>query len=136
MKIKKILNKNKSIYFVLEIYHQDIYFIYGDLDKAVKKISPEVIPEFKEKFSSVIKELQELEYRGVYTSRHPFRIIHMHKVEKLSDFMSVLAHEVLHLTFELLSYRGMKLGSKSEEAYTHLHDHILEIIIQKMFENK
>lgn len=134
MKIKKILNKNRQIYFNLDLYHQDIYFIYGDLDKAVEKIEPEVIPEFKEKFLNVIQELKQLEYRGVYTSRHPFRIIHMHNVEKLSDFMSVLAHEVLHLTFELLDYRGMKFGSKSEEAYTHLHDHLIEIIVKEMFE--
>ena len=134
MKIKKVLKRNKQVYLNLDLYHQDIYFIYGDLQKGVDKIKPHVMEKYQEKFSSVIKELQELEYRGVYTSRHPFRIIHMHKVEKLSDFMSVLAHEVLHLTFELLDHRGMKLGSKSEEAYTHLHDHLIEIIVKEMFE--
>ena len=132
-KINKILQKNISFIFKIDIYHQEIIFIYGDLDKAVKKIEKIVKVEYHDLFDKVIKEIKSIEYRGIYTSRHPFRLIHLHKIDTLSDFISVLSHEVLHCTFELLDYRGMKLGSKSEEAYTHLLDHIMEIIIKKMF---
>lgn len=134
MKIKKVLKRNKQVYFNLDLYHQDIYFIYGDLQKGVDKIKPHVMEKYQEMFGSVVEELEKISYRGVYTSRHPFRLIHIHKLEKLSDFMSLLSHEVLHLTFELLDYKGIKLGSKSEEAYTYLHDHLIEIIVKEMFE--
>lgn len=132
-KINKILRKNISFIFDLDIYHQEIYFIYGDLDIAVEKERSSVKLEYLELFDSAIQEIRSIDYAGVYTSRHPFRIIHIPQKNKMSDFISVLAHEALHCTFELLDYRGMKLGSKSEEAYTHLLDHIIEIIIKKMF---
>ena len=132
-KINKILQKNISFIFEIDIYHQDIFFVYGDLDVAVKKLRPNIIPDLQDCFDSSIQEIQEMSYRGVYTSRHPFRIIHMKHQSDLGEFMSILSHEALHCTFELLDYRGMKLGSKSEEAYTHLLDHIMEIIIKKIF---
>ena len=133
MKINKILQKNKSFIFEIDIYHQDIFFVYGDLEVAVEKLRPNILPDLQEQFDSTIKEIQSIEYRGVYNSRHPFRIIHVKHQTSLGELMSILSHEVLHCTFELLDYRGMKLGSKSEEAYTHLLDHIMEIIIKKMF---
>ena len=132
-KINKILQKNKSFIFEINIYHQELIFVYGNLNQAVEKIRPKVLHELQEQFDSTIKEIQSIEYRGVYNSRHPFRIIHIPQKNKMSDFISVLAHEALHCTFELLDYRGIKPGSKSEEAYTHLLDHIMEIIIKKIF---
>ena len=133
MKIKKILRSNIDFIFDIDIYHQEVYFIYGDLDSAVEKIKPDIKSDLWEQFDRTIDEIRLIKYEGVYTSRHPFRIIHIHHQENFSKFMSILSHEALHLTFELLDYRGMKLGSKSEEAYTHLLDHIMEIIIKKIF---
>ena len=134
MNIKQKLNKNNYFIFPVDIYHQDILFIYGDLESAVKKIKPEISSELHSQFDSIIEEIRNIEYRGVYTSRHPFRIIHLWKQPTLSEFMSVLSHEALHCTFELLDYRGIKLGSKSEEAYTHLHDYLIETIVKTVFE--
>ena len=132
-KINKILQKNISFIFEIDIYHQELIFVYGDLNQAVEKIRPKILPELQEQFDSTIKEIQQISYGGVYTSRHPFRIIHVEQQNTIGELMSILSHEALHCTFELLDYRGIKPGSKSEEAYTHLLDHIMEIIIKKIF---
>lgn len=37
-----------------------------------------------------------------------------------------IAHECLHLTFAIMSSKGIKLGNKSEEAFTYLHGYLVD----------
>ena len=47
-KINKILQKNISFIFEIDIYHQELIFVYGDLNQAVEKIRPKILPELQE----------------------------------------------------------------------------------------
>lgn len=136
-KLKKALNSNQMFYIHSDIYHQDILFLYGeDIDYLEKEVreSTKPDPDYEPILDKIFNYIRTEQCRGVYFDYQPFRVIYLRKKESLSDFVSVLSHEVLHCTFGLLRYRGLKPSQKSEEAYTHFLDFLMENIIKQMFE--
>ena len=50
--------------------------------------------------------------------------------------MGILQHEILHCVFYIMKMVGIKLGDKSEEAYTYLHEHITEEVLKRIKKNE
>ena len=103
MKINKILQKNKSFVFEIDIYHQDIFFVYGDLEVAVEKLRPNILPDLQEQFDSTIKEIQSIEnietyieellqtiQKDIYQKARDYRDTHITKVDTYEEFKKVL----------------------------------------------
>lgn len=72
-------------------------------------------------------------YEGFYI---PFDngvgLIRMRQVPKTKRQVSVLSHECLHATFDILRQVGVKLTEKSEEAYTYLQEYIFYKALKKI----
>jgi hypothetical protein len=58
--------------------------------------------------------LMVIKFKGVYLSH------------------SLIAHEVLHATLFIMEHIGIKLCSKSDEAYTYLHGYIIGELYKKL----
>lgn len=52
--------------------------------------------------------------------------------EPTPDFHDCVAHEAFHCAAGILDYVGVKLGSKSEEAYAYLLGYIVKEIYEKL----
>lgn len=48
------------------------------------------------------------------------------------DFFENLAHELTHVTFDILNKRGFSLSPESEEAYTYLMGHLTGAVMRKI----
>lgn len=47
--------------------------------------------------------------------------------------LPIISHELQHMTWEMLHFAGIKLSLEAEEAYTYLHEDLLEQVIRLMF---
>lgn len=59
-------------------------------------------------------------------------ILWIPKPPKTSREFGTLAHEALHATIAITRWYGVKLARESEEAFAHLHSHLIKQILRKI----
>lgn len=110
-----------------EIYKQSLFLTIGQTDRQLKNSLLKHIPNLQEQeANAVVDYLQRKHDRhnGIFAVVQGLHIIRLFEEADFfdPDFHSILSHEILHATFELLKSRGLSLSDESEEAYTYLMD--------------
>lgn len=108
-------------------YSQEVWVLIGDsASKAVNFIN--------EKFTDNINELDDDGERcrgfqwkthypsGIYEKARFFVYINVKDIKKTTT----VEHELLHLTWDILSHVGVKLSPNNHEAQTYLFEHLLK----------
>lgn len=94
------------------------------------------------KNDSLLKIIEDGGDTDDYSASFYFRgdgtgIIHLFKYPTTPKEISEASHEVLHATFHALNYVGVEFEpGASNEAYTYLHQWILENLLDKKRYNK
>lgn len=110
-----------------DVYKQTLFLSIGQSDKQLKKSLLKSIPALQEKEADDVVEYVKCKHsrhHGIFAVAQGLHLIRIFTEGDINDpfFHGILAHEVLHATFELLGGRGLEHCSESEEAYTYLHD--------------
>lgn len=114
MKIKKIRDN---------MYGREIYFFYNcSQDEFKTRLNKQYGLKLEK---TVGAQGIHISLENVEKDHHPF-YVWVEKFKKTNKDISVLAHEVLHLTFSGLEDVGIKYSDSSEEAFTYYFDHLLE----------
>ena len=69
-------------------------------------------------------------YAWIFENRNALIRLKGEKVDPI--FHDCVAHEIAHVAFAILDYVGIKLGSKSEEAYAYLIGYITREFYEKI----
>lgn len=110
-----------------EIYKQSLFLSIGESDKQLKKSLLKHVSTFQEKDADEVVDYTRRKHdrhNGIFAVCQGLHIIRLYDEQDLLDphFHGILAHEILHATFELLTSRGLVHSHSSEEAFTYLHD--------------
>lgn len=110
-----------------DIYKQSLFLSIGQTDKQLKNSLLKYITSFQEKEANDVVDYLKRKHdrhNGLFAVVEGIHIIRMYEEADYFDhnFHGILAHEILHATFELLTARGLVYSETSEEAFTYLHD--------------
>lgn len=134
--IEKLLaSKDIAFSIDIDVYRQDLIFVYGGTEKSQKRRVKKMIDKrFYKHLDALYYTMSEIKsYRGLYSSAPPLKIITIKNQESFWDFQNILVHETLHAAFDILRGVGVEPSEQSEEAYTYLQQHIFEQINYLMF---
>lgn len=117
----------KAIKIKLDVYDRDVFVLLNYTPKETRNyINKSEIPDKnKEAFLKFFPDDLE-QAKGTHIGNGVYSIITLDSYNDLPDLINTITHEASHCTFRMLEHAGMKLGSKSEEAYTYLLGYIVE----------
>jgi len=123
--------KTKRIF--IPIYGEELFLILGgDLEKVRKYVKKHISDDIED--DSYVPTLENVSEGGIdgacfiYDDNTAF--IWMQEIDTRSERVSVLAHECLHITFRILTRRGIEHSRESEEAYTYLFQFIFQSSVE------
>jgi hypothetical protein len=111
-----------------DIYKQSLFLSVGQTDMQLKNSLLKHVDPFQEKEANDVVDYLKRKHdrhNGLFAVVQGLHIIRIYEEADYFDhhFHGVLAHEILHATFELLTARGVTYSEDSEEAFTYLHDY-------------
>lgn len=141
MKKKKIKKKDwfdKKFFIVhIDVYSVDIVFCVDQKEEEIKKYLKKVSGENYEKFDeSLLDEWDEVQTnlgRMVPFSGGFVVLLKVTKEMGFRHFLSIAAHEVIHVTHYMLRNRRIPLSEDTEEVYTYLSENILLQTLNKLY---
>lgn len=120
----------------IPIYDIDLTFIYGSDFKLLNEWLEEDLPPSKtlKHYKKLLKyyEKRQDTLLGLYSFNKDERVLYIKAVNNFGELTGTLAHELLHVCFEILKYKGLKPSKDSEEAYAYLQGYLMEIIMDEM----
>lgn len=137
--IEKLLASKDIVFSVdIDVYRQDLIFVYGGTEKSQKRRVKKIIDKrYYKHLDALYHTMMEIpSYRGLYSSAPPLKIITIKNQDSFWDFQNILVHETLHAAFDILRGVGVEPSEQSEEAYTYLQQHIFEQINYQMFKEE
>ena len=109
-KSKPNIPKLKIIKHIDNVFDREYLFLIGDLDQA-NKYTLRTLDTELDVDESVI---------GCYQRIAPKSVIWLQSFNNTPEDISILAHECLHATFDLMEYVGIEYdGEENNEAFTH-----------------
>jgi hypothetical protein len=115
----------------IDVYQRSILVCINEPNEEVKRILIET--GYEDELATKVAEYWPKgtgAYSWVFEDRSTF--IRLNPVEIDPEFHDQVAHEIAHCAFAILDYVGIKLGSKSEEAYTYLIGYITREFYQNL----
>lgn len=117
------------------VYQRSILVCINEPDHEVKRILVE--SDYDDELADDVAEYQHKiagtkagAYSWIFDDRSCFMRFWPKEINP--EFHDQVAHEIAHCAFAILDYVGIKLGSKSEEAYTYLIGYITREFYEKL----
>lgn len=120
-----------------EIYKQSLFLSIGESDKQLKKSLLKHVPQLQEDEVDEVVDYTRRKHdrhQGIFAVSQGLHIIRLYDEQDFMNpyFHGILAHEILHATFELLTSRGLVHSQTSEEAFTYLQDFYITELYKRL----
>lgn len=134
---KKKWTEKKTIVITIDMFKTDVVFFIGSTEKDIKKYLIKVAPNTYSDFNK--EELSNWDNSEINEGRMiPFGGGFLVLLKPLSKkgfryFVSVLTHEIIHVSHYLLREKRIPLTEETEEVYTYLADYLLLEVLNKLY---
>lgn len=100
----------KKILIEESVFKTEVLFIYN--------CSPKEVNDYLKKTGKAIDIRDYLNFIGTLykTPQEVYRIVYVEKYKKNADWLSVLAHEILHLVIEICNDKGVPIYTNLDNA--------------------
>lgn len=134
---KKKWTDSKFFIVHVDVYDTDLVFFVDkkeeEIKKNLKKISAENYVNFKESQledwdNSITTYGRMLDFAGGFVV-----VLKIPKGMGFREFVSIMVHEIVHVTHYLLRNRRIPLTEETEEAHTYLTEFITRQALNKLY---
>lgn len=134
------LIKKKFLNIPLPIYEGNLVVGYNmEIKEIVRNMKSKKIIEGDKQAEEIIKVFDDVKYsyHGLCFQNGRQGIIIVNEQDSFEEFVNTLTHEILHYVIGVLDHIKVKLGKKSEEAYTYLYGYLCgKVMSQLMIEEE
>jgi hypothetical protein len=99
------------------VFGRNLYLVCGPHDEARSYL--------QKRFNLDIKDTPQEEHLGLTIKTEDESIIWLTSYTHTSEWYSIVAHECLHVTFDVLAYAGIEYCDETEEVYTYYCDSLV-----------
>lgn len=115
-----------------EVFNRKIYVVVGDPEKSRNHLKRKFKLSYED-CDSISKENDGCYFSVTnHKSQRKVFVIWVKNFRNTPGDIAVVAHEILHLTFAVMCYIGVKISDDSEEAFTYYMDSILKKVLLKL----
>lgn len=136
-KKQKEWNDKKHFLVHVDVYNVDIVFCSGmnesEIKTTLKKVAGKNYDQFNETFLDHWDKGKQNVGRMCHFMGGFVIMMKPKECKGFRMFVSVLVHELSHVTHYLLRDRGMELSQETEEAYTYLVEYLTRQILMKLY---
>ena len=114
-------------------YNQDVWVVIGNSASDAIKYINEKFKDNIDKLDNDGERCMGFQWKthypsGIYEKARFFVFINLEASKK----STVIEHELIHLTWDILSHVGVRLSPSNHEAQTYLFDHLLKQLKLKL----
>lgn len=119
---------NKSFFVNLKVYPVDVLVVFGEEEFLLSRLQSSQCSEWLRWYEEELEAMDQ--GYVVYSSQGILLWLRQEPHDQHS--MSVLCHEIFHLTVKIMQFIGSDLSVTSEEAYAYLLQYLSQQIFNKL----